>query len=64
MIESGFKLSQCCIWAKQAMVVGRQDYHWQHEHILVGWKSTGKHYWYSDRKQTTLWQIDRPFRNE
>lgn len=64
MIESGFKLSQCCIWAKQAMVMGRQDYHWQHEPVLVGWKPTGKHYWNSDRKQTTLWQFDRPFRNE
>ena len=64
MIESGFKLSQCCIWAKQAVVMGRQDYHWQHEPILVGWKPTGKHYWNSDRKQTTLWQFDRPFRNE
>jgi len=64
MIESGFKLSQCCIWAKQTMVMGRQDYHWQHEPILVGWKPTGSHYWNSDRKQTTLWQFDRPFRNE
>ncbi|MCU6792395.1 site-specific DNA-methyltransferase [Paenibacillus sp. WQ 127069] len=62
--DSGFKLSQCCIWAKQAMVMGRQDYHWQHEPILVGWKPTAGHYWNSDRKQTTLWQFDRPFRNE
>lgn len=62
--ESGFKLSQCCIWAKQAMVMGRQDYHWQHEPILVGWKPTAGHYWNSDRKQTTLWQFDRPFRSE
>jgi DNA modification methylase len=62
--ESGFKLSQCCIWAKQAMVMGRSDYHWQHEPILYGFKQTAGHYWNSDRKQTTLWQFDRPFRNE
>jgi DNA modification methylase len=62
--ESGFKLSQCCIWAKQVMVMGRQDYHWKHEPILVGWKPTAAHYWNSDRKQTTLWNFDRPFRNE
>ncbi|MGF7050103.1 DNA modification methylase [Paenibacillus sp. DS2015] len=62
--ESGFKLSQCCIWAKQAMVMGRQDYHWQHEPILTGWKPTAGHYWNSDRKQTTIWKFDRPFRNE
>ncbi|MDQ0495777.1 DNA modification methylase [Paenibacillus brasilensis] len=63
-IEAGFKLSQCCIWAKQAMVMGRSDYHWMHEPVLYGWKPTGGHYWNSDRKQTTLWQFDRPFRNE
>jgi DNA modification methylase len=63
-VESGFKLSQCCIWAKQTIVMGRQDYQWMHEPILVGWKPTAAHYWNSDRKQTTLWQFDRPFRNE
>jgi DNA modification methylase len=62
--ESGFKLSQCCIWAKQTMVMGSQDYHWQHEPILVGWKPTAGHYWNSDRKQTTIWRFDRPFRSE
>lgn len=64
LTESGFKLAQCCIWAKQTMVMGRQDYHWQHEPILYGWKPTASHNWYSDRKQTTLWHFDRPFRNE
>ncbi|WP_207654970.1 DNA modification methylase [Haloimpatiens massiliensis] len=64
MIESGFKLAQCCIWAKQTMVMGRQDYHWQHEPVLYGWKPTGSHYWNTDRKQTTIWHFDRPFRNE
>lgn len=63
-VEAGFKLAQCCIWAKQTMVMGRQDYHWQHEPVLYGWKPTAAHYWNSDRKQTTLWHFDRPFRNE
>lgn len=63
-IEAGFKLAQCCIWAKQAMVMGHSQYHWMHEPVLYGWKPTGGHYWNSDRKQTTLWQFDRPFRNE
>ncbi|KZE74379.1 lactate dehydrogenase [Paenibacillus elgii] len=63
-IEAGFKLAQCCIWAKQVFVMGRQDYQWQHEPVLYGWKPTAGHYWNSDRKQTTLWQFDRPFRNE
>jgi DNA modification methylase len=63
LIESGFKLAQCCVWVKQAMVMGRQDYHWQHEPVLYGWKPTGPHHWYADRKQTTIWKFDRPMRN-
>jgi len=60
MIDNGYKLSQCCVWVKNSMVMGRQDYHWQHEPVLVGWKPTAAHKWYSDRKQTTVWNFDRP----
>lgn len=63
LIESGFKLSQCCIWVKQTLVMGRKDYHSKHEPILYGWKPTGSHNWYTDRKQTTVWEFDRPSRN-
>jgi DNA modification methylase len=63
LVESGFKLAQCCIWVKQSMVMGRQDYHWQHEPVLYGWKPTASHHWYADRKQTTVWNFDRPMRN-
>jgi DNA modification methylase len=52
--DAGFKLSQCCIWKKQTLVLSRQNYHWLHEAILYGWKPTGSHYWNSDRKQTTV----------
>lgn len=62
-MESGFKLAQCCIWTKQSMVMGRQDYHWQHEPILYGWKPTGRHQWYGDRKQSTLWNFKKPLKN-
>ena len=61
--ESGFKLSQVCIWAKNTLVMGRNDYHWKHEPCLYGWKPTGSHRWFSDRKQTTVWEFDRPTRN-
>ena len=64
MTDVGYKLSQCCIWVKNSMVMGRQDYHWQHEPILVGWKQPGTHNWYSDRKQTTVWNFNRPMRND
>jgi DNA modification methylase len=62
--EAGFKLAQCCIWEKNSMVLGRQDYQWQHEPVLYGWKPTGSHQWYSDRCQTTVWHFDRPLRSE
>ncbi len=58
--EAGFYLSGCCIWKKNALVLGRSPYQWIHEPCLFGWKQTGKHQWYSDRKQTTVWEYDRP----
>jgi DNA modification methylase len=61
--ESGLKLSQVCIWVKQTMVMGRHDYHWQHEPVLYGWKPGAAHPWHADRKQTTLWKFDRPLRS-
>ena len=58
--DAGFYLSGCCIWKKNALVLGRSPYQWQHEPCLFGWKKDGKHQWYSDRKQTTIWEYDRP----
>lgn len=63
LVDAGLKLSQCCVWVKQTLVMGRQDYHWQHEPVLYGWKPTGSHSWHSDRKQTTVWNFDRPTRS-
>lgn len=59
----GFKISQCCVWVKNSMVMGRQDYQWQHEPCLYGWKPGAGHFWNSDRKQTTVWNFDKPQRN-
>ena len=58
--EAGFYLSGCCIWKKNALVLGRSPYQWIHEPCLYGWKKAGKHQWYSDRKQTTVWEYDKP----
>lgn len=63
-LGAGLKLSQCLIWVKNSMVLGRQDYHWKHEPCLYGWKEGAGHQWYSDRKQTTVLEFDRPKRNE
>nr|WP_296969142.1 site-specific DNA-methyltransferase [Tepidanaerobacter sp. EBM-38] len=62
--EAGFYLSGVCIWAKQSLVLGRSPYQWQHEPILFGWRKDGRHKWYSDRKQTTIWNFDRPTKSE
>ena len=62
--DAGLKLSQCLIWKKQSFVLGRQDFHWQHEPILYGWKEGAAHTWCSDRKQTTVLDFDRPSRND
>lgn len=61
--DAGFYLSGTCIWKKQSLVLGRSPYQWQHEPVLFGWKKNGKHKWYSDRKQTTIWEFDKPKKN-
>ena len=61
--EAGFYLSGTCIWKKQSLVLGRSPYQWQHEPVLFGWKKSGKHAWYSDRKQSTIWEFDKPRKN-
>ena len=58
--DAGFYLSGCCIWKKNSLVLGRSPYQWIHEPCLFGWKQKGKHQWYSDRKQTTVWEYDKP----
>ena len=63
-IDAGFHLAGCCIWVKNSLVLGRSDYQWQHEPVLYGFLKNGKHKWFSDRKQTTIWNFDKPKRNK
>lgn len=58
--DAGFYLSGCCIWKKNSLVLGRSPYQWIHEPCLFGWKKGGRHQWYADRKQTTVWEYDKP----
>lgn len=62
--EAELTTKQCIIWNKNSMVLGRQDFQWKHEPCLYGWKPGAPHHWYSDRKQTTVLNFDRPLRNE
>ena len=61
---AGLQVRQCLVWKKDSLVLGRQDYQWEHEPILYGWKDGFAHSWYSDRKQTTVLEFDRPKRSE
>ena len=61
--DAGFYLSGTCIWKKQSLVLGRSPYQWQHEPCLFGWKKSGKHQWYAGRKETTIWEFDKPKKN-
>lgn len=61
--DAGFYLSGCCIWKKPSLVLGRSPYQWQHEPCLFGWKKSGKHKWYAGRKETTIWEFDKPKKN-
>ena len=56
MLDAGWLMKQCIIWAKNALVMGRSDYQWKHEPILYGWKPGAAHTWKGGRKQTTVWE--------
>lgn len=58
--DAGLLVKEELIWNKNTMVLGRQDYQWKHEPCLYGWKEGGPHQWYSDRKQTTVLNFDKP----
>lgn len=60
----GWEVRQVLIWVKNTMVLGRQDYQWQHEPCLYGWKNGAGHLWAADRKQTTVLEFDRPTRSK
>ena len=61
--DVNWQVRECLVWVKNTLVLGRQDYHWQHEPCLYGWKEGAAHNWYSDRKQTTVLEFDKPSRN-
>lgn len=63
-IEVGWNIRQCLVWVKNAIVLGRQDYQWKHEPCLYGWKDGAPHKWYSDRKQSTVLEFNKPNRSD
>ena len=57
--DIGWQVRQTLIWNKNTITLGRQDYQWKHEPCLYGWNN-GTHHWYSDRKQSTVIDMNRP----
>ena len=57
-------LRECLIWVKNSLVLGRQDYQWRHEPCLYGWKGGAAHYWNGGRSQSTVFEIDKPRKND
>jgi DNA modification methylase len=55
LADNGFAVRAQIIWAKDRLVMGRGDYHWQHEPCWYAVRTKG--HWTGDRKQTTLWSI-------
>jgi DNA modification methylase len=62
-VDAGFHYSTTCVWVKNALVLGRGDYQQMHEPVLYAFKDTTKHKWYADRKQTTIWNFNKPKKN-
>jgi DNA modification methylase len=62
--EVGFHLSGCVIWKKSSFTLGRSPYQWQHEPAMYGWPAKGKHQWYAGRKESTVWEFDKPKNND
>lgn len=54
-----FHFSSMMIWVKPALVLSQSDYHSRHEPCMYGWNKDGAHAWYSDRKQTTVWEYGK-----
>jgi len=58
--DGGFTFKHSLVWLKNSPVLGRGDYHYQHETILYGWLPTGPHYFVADRAKSSVFEVDRP----
>lgn len=64
LMDCGFNLRNLIVWGKSALVVSRGNYHSQHETCWYAVRQTGKGHWAGDRKQSTLWNIEKPKKSE
>ena len=76
--DAMLRVRQCLIWVKNSLVMGRQDFQWKHEPCLYGeseieedahepclygWTEGKKHYFFKNRKQTTVLNFDKPVKS-
>ena len=58
--KAGLEVKQILIWVKSHFTLGRQDYQWQHEPCLYGWKDGAAHYFLDSRNQSTVIEDQMP----
>lgn len=76
--DAMLRVRQCLIWVKNSLVIGRQDFQWKHEPCLYGeseieeeahepclygWTEGKKHYFFKNRRQTTVLNFDKPVKS-
>lgn len=61
---TGWLEKQCLIWVKDSFVLGRQDYKWQHEACLYGWKPGAKHYFVNDFSLSTILETSLEYKSK
>lgn len=76
--DAKLRVRQCLIWVKNSLIMGRQDFQWKHEPCLYGeseieedahepclygWTEGRKHYFFKNRRQTTVLNFDKPVKS-
>ncbi len=64
LISNNFDIKAQIIWSKNNIVIGRSHYHWKHEPLCYAIRKGATGHWKSDRKQSTIWNIDKPLKSE
>lgn len=62
--KAGFEMRSQIVWVKNNIVISRGNYHWKHEPCWYAVRKGSKGNWAGDRKQTTVWEIDKPQKSE
>jgi DNA modification methylase len=62
--DAGLSARQTLVWLKNCLVIGHSDYSYRHENLVYGWKPGGPHRFRGGRDQSSVWEIDRPSRND